>query len=164
CWQMAKFQLASRTMSEWNSSSFGFRIPLSCTPERKSDSRPSTTHARTVPYAPETGACTASARAGSMVVRSSESGLPATATGARMATLWRPVEVHEADRRDPIRPVADQALLQRLGGQGAARLPERRAIRLHVIDGGRAVVARRARSGDGRGDERRGGRLGGYPG
>src|SRR5438105_7616697 len=43
CWQMAKFQLASRTMLEWNSSSFGFRIPLSCTPERKSDSRPSTT-------------------------------------------------------------------------------------------------------------------------
>src|SRR6266705_3072722 len=190
CWQMAKFQLAPFTTLAWNSSSLGLRTPLSCTPERKSASRPSTTHARTVPYALDTGAWTASARAGSITLKSSELGSPATATGApvgpsasryevvrypaaawgpewqelqsaaksgamsscqltgcprspcsgrafeheavasaaamspwsaRMGALGRPVEVHEADRRDPIRPVADQALLERLGGQAAAR-------------------------------------------
>src|ERR1700674_5205363 len=80
-WQVAKFQPAARTRLEWNSLSLGLRIPLSCTPERKSDSRPSTTHARTVSYAADTGACSASAWAGSMVVRSFEPGSPATATG-----------------------------------------------------------------------------------
>src|ERR1700682_11651 len=81
---------------------------------------------------------------------------------ARIRGSRRLVEVHEADRRDPIGPVANQTLLRlRLFERIAARLPERSAVRLHVIDGGRAVVARRARGHDGRDDERRGCGLGG---
>src|ERR1700724_1080450 len=84
---------------------------------------------------------------------------------ARMGGSRRLVEVHEADRRDPIGPVANQALLLlRLGECRAARLPERPAVRLHVIDGCRAVVARRARRRDGRVDQRSGGWRGANPG
>src|ERR1700682_2459810 len=98
-WQLAKFQLAARSRLLWNCASCGFRIPPSCTPERKKDSRPSTTHARTLPYAPETGACTGLAWAGSILVRSSEFGSPATATGA----AWGP----SASRYEVVRYPAD---------------------------------------------------------
>src|SRR3954469_11499379 len=180
-WQVEKFQSAARSRLLWNSSSCGLRMPPSCTPERKKESRPSTTQARIIAYAPLTGWWTASARAGSIVRRRRESGAPAVATGAsvgpsasrydvvryppaavapewqdvqlvaasaaisssqatgvagepptsgrafehehttsaeaksprsaRMRISGSPVGVHETDRREPVRPVADEALL-----------------------------------------------------
>src|ERR1700693_1429283 len=53
---------------------------------------------------------------------------------ARMRGSRRPVEMHQADRGDPIRPVANQALLLlRLAEGDVAPLPDRSAIGLHVV-------------------------------
>src|SRR5947207_4448109 len=88
-----------------------------------------------------------------------------TPSSARMGASGRPVGMHQADGRDPVGTVADQALLPlSLGGCGCARFPVRSAIRLHVVDRRRCVVARGARSDDRRIDERRGGWLGADPG
>jgi hypothetical protein len=72
-----------------------------------------------------------------------------------MRLSGRLVGVHEADRGDAIGPVADQALFPlRLGEGDAARLPERSAVGLHVVDGRCAVMACRAGGHDRRDDER----------
>src|SRR5437667_171976 len=61
---------------------------------------------------------------------------------ARIRASGGLVGMHQADRRDPVRPVADQALLLlRFAESDVATLPDGGAVGLHVVDRGRGVVA-----------------------